>query len=72
MTRSTRGVGCPRRYVITPTPKLRGLIANLVGALKRLHGYPTRRDMPKESPPVITWHNAARLFGEADAEKDFR
>lgn len=60
------------RYVIKPTGKLRGLVAGLVGALKRLSGQPTRRDRPKEPPPKITASKAARLFGEADAGKDWR
>jgi prephenate dehydratase len=33
------------RFVIAPTPRLRGIVSNLVGALKRLHGQPTRRDI---------------------------
>ena len=59
------------RFVIAPTPRLRGIVSNLVGALKRLHGQPTRRDMPCFPPPGITRENAAQMFGEAAAADDF-
>lgn len=53
--------------------KLRGLISNLVGALKRLHGQPTRRDLRKPwQPPHVDAENAAQMFGQADAAEEFR